>query len=366
LLWKRPAKTVFANCSEILLLSSKRSLPIVLLATLSIIGPCIDEGYEALRFKQIATVLAAFAVAAFLAGAAAPALARKQAQSQAGPVYSTYSGKSLLGPFESINADLLDPVTAQLIWQLSSKPELMNLEYLNYYLGPPDNQTKQIGIRSKAYYWYDRMRQPRCELYQELDGPGEVIESQMVFHLPGGDLDFGLIEKKLGPALRNYFDHSANPTRMYCFRPNTTLAMSSTPNTFAITKATVTYMGPPLPHPDYNDIHVASDSFVSRTVNPRQPPNLLNWLETLSLAKRRAQENPADPGAHACLAEALRRTGNVHEAIGEYKQALALDRYNDAVRQQCIQGLKELFVLPPTYVETPAGSARVAGASGAH
>lgn len=294
-----------------------------------------------------------------------PCLAARQS-SQAAP--ASRSGKSadaasLIGPFEKID-DVIDPLTAQLLWQISHKPELMNVDYLSYYLGPPDRNAKQMGVGSTACYWYDELHRLRCELYQEEAAPGQVVESRMIFHLLPGDLDFDLMRKAFGPPVRRYFDQNAFATEMYCWVPNTALSMSTPPNTFSITKAGITYIGAPLGQPDVLDVQRAHDSFIASTQSPSIVRGQPDWSGTLVLARRRLLESPYDPAAHAALAEALKRTTNLHEAICEYKTALSLNTCSDAVRQQCIQGLKDLYVLPRDYMEgnpAPGQSTRLAG-----
>lgn len=262
------------------------------------------------------------------------------------------------GAFQSVGARAIDPIYALLLWQLSHKPELMNLQYLKYYLGNPARQTSQTGAQSQAYYWYDTSQRLTCELSQERDLSGAVVESTFVNHLPPGDFDFDLVEKKLGPPLRRYYDNQADPTEMYAYAPNTTLALTSPHNTFAVTRATVTYIGPPLPQPADADMQVAHDHFVINAQQKMQAKDF-NWQDALVAARAHVSEHPNDGEAHAALAQALKKTGNVHDAITEFKYALTLNQYNEPVKQMCIQGLKDLYVLPADY--NPGNTTGVAG-----
>ena len=108
----------------------------------------------------------------------------------------TAANSILCGSFQGWNNDTLDPLTRQLLWQLAHKPELMNVEYLSYYLGPSESQISQVGVHGRAYYWYDRLRRPLCQLYQEESQPGEIVQAQMVFNLAPGRLNFDLLKKK--------------------------------------------------------------------------------------------------------------------------------------------------------------------------
>ncbi|MBX9724320.1 MAG: hypothetical protein K2X81_23125, partial [Candidatus Obscuribacterales bacterium] len=119
--------------------------------------------------------------------------------------------------------------------------------------------------------------------------------------------------------------------------------------TYRITKSTITYIGAPLPSPSFEDIQLAHDSFVGRSEQAIAGASKASPTEALELARDRVKEHPADANAHIALAQALKRKGAVYESINEYKQAMALNKFNDGVQQQCIQGLKDLHVLPQDY-----------------
>lgn len=292
------------------------------------------------------------AILAAISCAVVPVSAKKK-QTKTNPnQYNQVSNKavnSAAGAFQAIDPKDLDPTTAYLLWQLTNKPELMNIEYLSYYLGPPDTSTNQIGVRSGAYYWYDHMRQPKCELYQEHDAPGDIIESQMMFHLPQSeDFNFKALKDPLGLPVRSFYDHDGHPTQMFQFVPNTTLSLASPANTYSIRKATVTYMGPPLGKPSPEDMQIAHDTYVAKS-RIAANSGKVNWQNSLLVARDRVRMHPTDAEAHIALAESLKKTGNIHDAIGEYKTALSLNKYNQNIQQECIQGLKDLRVLPRDY-----------------
>jgi hypothetical protein len=304
-----------------------------------------------MRNKLLAT--GAILLTVLLAGQE-PVMASKKAPAQTVPDSTILNG-SIAGPFDSLTNQSIDPTTGLLLWQLSHKPELMNVDYLRYYLGPPDRLNGQVGATTKIFNWYDKARHLTTELYQELEN-NQVTQSMMIFHLPPSKLDFKLMEKTLGQPQRQYFDQTASPTKMYSYRQNTTLAMTTPANAFYVATAKITYIGSPLPNPSVEDLQLAHDSYMQRArgtsfaVDKRGAK--VNWAENLDLARSQVQEHPNDPAAHAYLAEALKKTGNVHAAIGEYKTALFMSKYDDATQQQCIQGLKDLYVLPKDYGAT--------------
>lgn len=334
-------------------------IPLAPMATACIIG-AISSWCKTVSVRRL-TISFVILSSLIFGGDIVHAKKNKQATPNQSTTTPDSSNLNTAGAFQAIDPEDLDPTTAYLLWQLTHKPELMNVEYLTYYLGAPDSTTHQIGIRSHAYYWYDSARQPKCELYQEHDKPGEVVESQMMFHLPQrDDFNFKALEDPLGPPVRRFFDHDGHATQMFQFVPNTTLSLASPMHTHSIRKATVTYMGPPLGNPSNEDMQIAHDTYVAKSriaVNSGK----VNWQSALLVARDRVRMHPMDVEAHLALAQALKKTGNIHEAIGEYKFAMSLSQYNQTAMQECVAGLKELRVLPANYGQNVQGSTGIAG-----
>ena len=231
----------------------------------------------------------------------------------------------------------------------------MDPEYLSYFLGAPFTQPNQPGIRSFVYHWQDQMGQPRAELHQEHDGPGDVVESTLVMHLPPSEFTFKSMED-VGVPLRSFYDHDGHPTQMYGFVPGTTLSLATPVNAFAIRKATVTYQGGPLPKPSEDDMRLAHDTYVAKS-RIAAKSSKTNWQNALLVARDRVRLHPADAEAHIALAQALKKTGNVHDAITEFKLALSLNKYNQDVQAECLEGLRELRVIPREDVQSSTGIA---------
>src|SRR5579883_2802297 len=78
----------------------------------------------------------------------------------------------------------VDPVAENVIWQVSHDPSLMNIQYLKYLIGRPENERTQRSL-SKSYYWYDADYQLAYELHQTERAPGQVVESTMIVYLDG-------------------------------------------------------------------------------------------------------------------------------------------------------------------------------------
>lgn len=297
--------------------------------------------------KRLAIFLAVLAV---LPTCQSSCLAKSKQQDN----QSKDSNNSPAGAFDAIGSGLVDPTTAMLLWRTSHKPELMNVDYLKHFLGNPEPQTSQIGPNSHSYIWYDQMRQKKCELYQEFAGPGQMVGAAMIMHLPQGGFSFADLDKKLGPPLRSFYDHDAHPSRMYSYAPGTTISMASPSNSFCVSKATVTYQGSPLPPIAFEDMLSAHDHFRAKTQTLTS--GNVNWQNELVKARERVAMFPAEAESHVALAQALKGTGNLHDAITEYKTAMGLNKFNPALRQQCVEALKGLKVLPADYAEQSSGT----------
>lgn len=302
-----------------------------------------------MSFRRIA--LAGLTLLAVFTNGSPAVFAKKQSKNTGTQQTSTTDSTASLVSIP-IEADKLDPQISALLFQIARKPELMTVDFISFYLGAPDPHTTIMRERSQAFHWYDKMRNKRCELYQEHDGTSNMVQSVLLVHLPPNQLNFDLLEKRLGMPLRRFYDQDAHPNYMYSFAPRTTTCMTSPDNTFTITKATVTYVGPVLPQPSAADMKIAHDYFLSRTYTADH--SKANWQEALFKARERIAQHPNEAESHVLLAQALKKTGNVHDAISEYKYALELGKFNPAVRQQCIEGLKHLKVLPQTYTENAA------------
>lgn len=264
-------------------------------------------------------------------------------------VASNYLPHPTLSGVGTFSSKAVDPSMSFVMWQVSHNPELMHVEYLKHYLGKPE--IMQVGDKSYACFWYDHVRQKRCELHQEEDKTGQHFQSRMIFYFPGNELAIDDFNNVYGDGYKRFFDYNGHPNELYSFAPNTSLAVTSPQNCFAVKKATVTYLGPVLSHPADEHFQHAKAHYRSKVQAHHDNGN---WSELLLHAQERVHDHPNDAEAHAMLAKAMMRTGNVHDAIGEYKYALHLNQQtNDpAVRQLCIAGLQDLHVVPKDYSDS--------------
>src|SRR5205814_10112807 len=82
----------------------------------------------------------------------------------------------------------LDPQTEALLLQLGMKPELMSVDYLQYFIGPPEVPSR--GNSNRTNFWYDAARNMKYELHQKEQPKGEIVESDFIAHIEGANLSF--------------------------------------------------------------------------------------------------------------------------------------------------------------------------------
>ena len=257
---------------------------------------------------------------------------------------------------------VFDDTTRNVLWQVSHNPSLMNVEYLKYFIGRPENEKQQRG-QQRHYYWYGANRQPIHELIQSEGAPGQVVESTMITSLEGTGLTFDQLHKIFGNESRRFFDYYGHPNELFSFSPNTYLSFGSAPNSFRLNQATVMYRGEPLPPPPAEEMQMAQTAMIERAENasaangkaysktkpgkkqkPNKDPNAVADSELLPLLIARVKSQPLDAQSHLMLAQALQHQAHLNEAVSEYKIALSLSGDNQDVRNQSIQALKDMML----------------------
>jgi hypothetical protein len=269
-----------------------------------------------------------------------------------------------VGPVKK--AEVFNEQAQFVVWQVSHNPALMNVNYLAYFIGRPENDSPQLGAQ-KHYYWYDPQRQPVYELIQQEVAPGAITDSQMIIHLKGQGLTFDKLDKLYGKQSRRFYNYDGHPTELFSFVPNTTLAFGSQQNSFRLTSAKVIYRGSPLPLPTADDMAAGESAMIARARasalarnaattkgkgNGKGIQSVLgsNDPEFIPMMMKRVKTQPYSSEAHLHLAQGLQRQARIHEAIGEYKIALALSGDDPQVRDQALKALGAMQLLPP---ETP-------------
>lgn len=245
----------------------------------------------------------------------------------------------------------VDPVALQVISKLSHQPELMNVSYLQYYLGLPANQAENEMRTDQCYYWYSTDRgMLRYKLEQNEIALNTVTDAMFTVYLPDSGLTFKDMESKYGKPVKRFFNEYSFPTEQYNLIPNTSVSFIQPQNAFEIQEVVIHYRGHPLPLPSALDMKLAS---CERRANAFEYHCQKNWSSELPLLQSHLAEHPEDIEAHCALAQALKAIGHINEAIAEYEFALAQTSNNTELRQKCIAGLKELKVLPENNKKLP-------------
>lgn len=238
--------------------------------------------------------------------------------------------------------EVFDDETQMIIFQMSHQPELMNIEYLKFLIGRPENEASMRGSSYPTYYWYDKDRELQYELKQTLVG-GRVTESNMTVNLHGSGMTFDKLESIYGHMARKFFDYSGHPAEMFTFAPSTFLTFSSPPNTFRLKEAKISYRGEPLGPPSAKDMAMAEATMLGKTASQNQTPP--SPEEALPMLLARVKVRPMDPEGHLLLADAFRQQSRLHEAIGEYKIALAMSGSNQPVRDKAMDALRGMHII---------------------
>jgi hypothetical protein len=234
------------------------------------------------------------------------------------------------------------PTSAGLIYSMAKRPEFMDLNYLQYFIGRPENYDLMHGRIQKAYHWYDGHRRLEYEL-QTTEVGGQVTESTFTAHVPRHDLTFSSVEKLFGQDCKHFFDSEAHPTKLYSLSQNTFLTFSSAPHSHRVTRARVLYKGPGLGRATPGDILQAQQQLKMRT----DPIAMgTDYASAIPILRARLQSNPTDSETHFLLARALAKTNHLNEALTEYKYVLATAP-NEEMRQRCEEALRQFHVVRP-------------------
>lgn len=262
---------------------------------------------------------------------------------------------------EAIGQPSLDYQAQEFISALAHKPELMNLDYLQHFIGRPVNERSQRAMPSKQYFWYGPEGALRYELMQTEHAREQMMESRLIMYLPDSTVTVEDVERLYGKTAQRFYEYGAHATLLYSYVPNTQLVFVVPRTTFRVGQVKVNYRGPLLPQPSTADMGAARDQFKARMdemVDRGQWDQAIPWLLS------RLKENPHDAEAHYQLGRAYCKEGHLHDAIIQYKAALALaqpvsaggttgdaaeaqeqSNSGDGLRKKCVAGLRELRVI---------------------
>jgi hypothetical protein len=268
-----------------------------------------------------------------------------------------------------------DKPNFELVEQIAHQPELMNLRYLQYVIGPPEKTPNQIGY-VKRYYWRDpdpNADSIKFELVQTESAPGRICQSVLIARMENlDDVDLKKLESRYGSepsknasqiskddpnqppqkgylSTKKFFDQQSCPNLQYVFVPNTYVDFKQPQDTFHITQATITYKGECLPPLSAVSLLQAQQAYRTLALDHHKNER---WRQAVPALRNHVAEHPEDAEARIALAEAYRGNCNVNEAIEQYR--IAMGETNDPqVAQQCLKGLQEMRVLPKPDADPP-------------
>jgi hypothetical protein len=260
--------------------------------------------------------------------------------------------------------------------KLAANPQLLDPRFLSYKFGPPE--VKWGG----DYEWCEARNHNRLYLLEQRPSlnNGEIHSKLTIYtptssHITFADLESTLstppvehVDRKPGqtgtftmsavsnPPLKE-FDQRVYKTETFAMSAYTNVSGAQPPNTFKLTEIVVDYDGPKL-SPSDDEIQAAVED--RRAVAFEHHKNGRHD-QALPLLRSHLKEQPADVEARIKLAESYRGRFCLNQAIEQYRIALAECGDDSALRQQCIDGLKSLRViplepgekLPPNPVPTP-------------
>lgn len=262
------------------------------------------------------------------------------------------------------NGPPLHPDTVNLIHALSLQPELMNLSYLRYIIGAPENERSQYALKAKNYHWYE---EPKRQLVYELhqDGPrtGAVTRSIFTIQVPDSRITTKEMEKVFGQDHKRVFDHQSYPTDVYSLGPNTYVSFTQPHDTFRVNKIAVGYEGPPLPPPPEQAVVGAYVLGKNKSIEKAMKTG--HWGEAITWLRRDAALRPSDPYVQIQLGSAYKTGLMLNEAIAAYSNAARLGAGDPEVQKICRAAFEDMKVLPPQQNQDPrgylAGSSQAAG-----
>lgn len=242
---------------------------------------------------------------------------------------------SSIGNWEPINISKGD-----LLWELAHNPSLLDVNYLQYYLGKPDAVQNQGTERIS--YWYDRMRRPLFELHTAETGYSGQQRSSFIANLPGSGIPAELLPEIYGTEAKRFFDFQSQATELYSPAPDTHIAFTAPKHAYGYKLVKIMYAGNRLPAPTAADLDKARQHLASKASMDVKNPQ---WQDLVGLLEQRVNEQPDDPGVRLAYAQALAKSSRVHEAIHQYKNVLSITSLPDPLKKQALDGLRSLQAL---------------------
>lgn len=263
------------------------------------------------------------------------------------------------------NTKGIDPSVLELVRRIAANPELMNLTYLQYLIGLPENGRNQAALLKRNYNWYEEpSRVPVYHLDQIGPQPGVTTSSTFTINVPASNIRVKDVEQVFGTPHTRVYDHQAHPNQIYRYSPTTSLVFVEPRNSFRVTSIKILYNGPPLGEPSQEDLERAYNFRKSQAYLAGQNGD---WQQAIPWLRADVAKNPQDADAHLKLAYAYRQHLMINESIQEYVQVLKLCGGRPDLQSAAVAGLTEMRVWPaPLPGSQPAsGRTYVAGAGSA-
>ena len=258
----------------------------------------------------------------------------------------------------------IDPSVLEMVHRLAANPELINLTYLQYLIGLPENGQNQAALLRRNYTWYEEPgRVAVYHLDQVGPQPGVTTSSTFTINVPASNIKVKDVEQVFGMAHTRVYDHQAHPNQIYRYSPTTSLVFVEPRNSFRVTSIKILYNGPPLGSPSQEDLEKAFNFRKSQAYLAGQNGD---WQQAIPWLRADVAKNPQDADAHLKLAYAYRQHLMINESIQEYVQVLKLCSGRPDLQSAAVAGLTEMRVWPtPLPGSHPAsGRTYIAGSAG--
>lgn len=247
-----------------------------------------------------------------------------------------------------------------LMLEVSSRPELLQSDYLRRMLGGADDRGR-YSLGQKVLHW-SKVEQPGTSfsLHEStvfaattVGAPATACQHrELICHMRKSGFDLKQARGFLGQPERRYFDNCANPVEVYRFSPYASISLTEPANSFDVSQITVTYIGQTLPPPSAQSMALA-DGY--RLAKAKRLLASGNTGLSLTLLREHIADNPQDRGAHLVLAGILKRIGDVNGAMTEYRSALQLARAcgDKEVEKRSLAGLSAFGVVASPQASLP-------------
>lgn len=240
-----------------------------------------------------------------------------------------------------------DKMLVDLVKTLAQDPHLMDARYLSDRFGAPEVKSDPGPTQRTTWQWHDRASYSLlCQLEKDDDSAASLSDSKLtVFAQDGSNLSIDDLESAFGKEIGKHFDQRLYKTTSFAVSERTKIIAFEAPNNFRVKEVQVEYAGAPLPSLSPEEIN---DSIDARRARGFEEHKNKNYDQSLPLLSRHLQVRPADAEARIKLAETLKARCCLNQAIEQYRLALKQAGNDSHLRQQCLDGLRSLKVLPAT------------------